>query len=271
MNQPVIDIERVVREVLAELRGDCPNVRRNEHGTVTVGASDGRAAAEAPLARGPALTPGPRQSKNARVGAYPERTAADGDLVLDRRVVTTDDIAGRLDSVRRVVVRRNAVVTPAVRDELLRRGIALGCVDWCGGRQVVSARLVLMTSGAAFDAAGLAAGLEREGLKVERAASDCVIAAVDQLANEIARPDTLGALLTPHTAAALCLANRRPGIRAVMGRDAPSVAVAAAAVGANLLAVDPEMGTFFQLKQVVTEFCRCGVRPCPGVFHSRLT
>ena len=114
------------------------------------------------------------------------------------------------------------------------------------------------------------AGLAREGLTVESSASDCIIAATDQLASETAQPNTLGVLLTRHTAAGLCLANRLPGVRAVAGADAPAVATAAAAVGANVLVADPDAGTFFQLKQIVTEFCRCGVRPCPEVFRARL-
>ena len=46
------------------------------------------------------------------------------DLVVTSRVVTMMELAGRLVAARRVVVSREAVVTPAVRDELLRRGIA---------------------------------------------------------------------------------------------------------------------------------------------------
>ena len=46
-------------------------------------------------------------------------------------------------------------------------------------------------------------------------------------------------------------------------RRCPPVAAAAAAVGANLLVADPQAGSFFQLKQIVTEFARGGVRPCP--------
>ncbi len=52
--------------------------------------------------------------------------------------------------------------------------------------------------------------------------------------------------------------------------DAPGVAAAAAAVGANLLVADPQAGSFFQLKQMITEFGRGGVRPCPAVFRERL-
>jgi len=81
----------------------------------------------------------------------------------------------------------------------------------------------------------------------------------------------LGVLLTRHAAAGLCLANRLRGVRAVTGVEAPAVAVATAAIGANLLVMNPLVGSFFQLKQMVTEFCRGGARPCPEVFRARLT
>jgi hypothetical protein len=180
------------------------------------------------------------------------------------------EVAGRLDAVRRLVVSRGAIVTPAVRDELIRRGIALTCGDTSNGPPATTLRVVVLTVGTDFDPAALAAGLAREGLSVEHAAMDCLIAASDQLAAETARPDTLGVLLTPHTAAGLCLANRLRGVRAVTGGDAPAVAAAAAAVGANCLVVDPQAGTFFQLKQMAAEFCRGRVRPCPAVFRARL-
>lgn len=105
---------------------------------------------------------------------------------------------------------------------------------------------------------------------MECAAADCLIAATDQVAAEVSKPETLGVLLSPHAAAGLCLANRLSGVRAITACDAPGVAAAAAAVGANLLAADPQAGSFFQLKQMITEFGRGGVRPCPAVFRERL-
>jgi hypothetical protein len=71
-------------------------------------------------------------------------------------------------------------------------------------------------------------------------------------------------------AAGLCLANRLRGVRAVTGVEASAVAAATAAVGANLLVVDPLAGSFFPLKQMVTEFCRGGGCPCPDAFRARL-
>lgn len=251
MSKPSIDIDLVVREVLAEL-GAAPagDTKKREGGREK--REEGREKRE-------------KQGLGTLVPS-----AADGELVLTSRVVSTGELSGRLDSVRRVVVSRRAVVTPAVRDELFRRGIALEYVDPSDGRKE-AIRLAMITSGTDFDPAPLAAALDREGFSVERSDSDCLIAAVDELAKETSRSDTLGVLLTPHTAAGLCLANRLPGVRAIGGSCAPEVAAAAAAVGANLLVADPRAGSFFQLKQIVAEFARGGMRSCPEVFRGRLT
>jgi hypothetical protein len=99
---------------------------------------------------------------------------------------------------------------------------------------------------------------------------DCLLAAVDWLAAQIASPEVLGVLLTRFTAPAICLANRLPGIRAIRGSDVSGVAIDGAAVGANLLVADPDERGFFRLKQVVCEFCRGGVQSCPAVFAERL-
>jgi hypothetical protein len=180
------------------------------------------------------------------------------------------ELLGRLAGARRVVVSREAIVTPAVRDELIRRGISLAYSDGTNGQQKQSIRLSVITTGTDFDPAALAAGVARDGLAVEHTANDCIIAATDQLAAEVAQGGALGVLLTRHTAIGLCLANRLRGVRAIHGTDPPSVAAAAAAVGANVLVADPLAGTFFQLRQMVAEFCRRGVRVCPASFLARL-
>ena len=192
------------------------------------------------------------------------------DLVISARVVTMDEVLGRLDSVRRVVVSREAIVTPAVRDELLRRGIALTFADSSNCRPT-AVRLRAYDVGNRFRSGGARGRRWPARASVsECAAADCLIAATDQLAAEVSKPETLGVLLSPHAAAGLCLANRLSGVRAITACDAPGVAAAAAAVGANLLAADPQAGSFFQLKQMITEFGRGGVRPCPAVFRERL-
>jgi hypothetical protein len=241
------DIERIVREVLAEL-----------------GLAPGTDAS--PRSGGTASTPPPFVVP-ASAGAP---AAADGDLVVGSRVVTLADVAGRLATVRRVLVRPEAVVTPAVRDELRRRNVALAVAPKNGKPQAAGLRLVLVAARTKYDPAALATALGQGGVEVDQRSLDCLIASTDQLAAEVVKPDTLGALVTRHTAAGLCLANRHPGVRAVLGTDGPSSAAAVAAVGANVLVVNPRASTAFQLKQILGEFCRGGVRPCPEVLKKRL-
>ena len=229
MNETPLEIERIVREVLASMQ------------------------------------PAPAATAEKRPA-----TAVAGELAIDAAVVTMNEIIGRLDGVRRVTVSRGSLVTPAVRDELLRRNIALerATPDAACGRTAV--RLAMVVSGTDFDPASLAAALGREGLCVEATASDCLIAATDRLAAELAQPGTLGVLLTKHAAAAICLANRLAGVRAIGVCDARQMAATAASVGANVLAADPRSVGFFPLKQTIAEFARGGVRPCPEVFRERL-
>ncbi len=126
MNPSTPDIELIVREVLAQLR----------------------AAPEVPVAKpqavvGPGtLRAGLGTSVPSKVGSGQSAVgseAVSGDqpftLNVAARVVTMNDVAGRLNSVRRVVVSREAIVTPAVRDELLRRGIALESAKSPDGRR----------------------------------------------------------------------------------------------------------------------------------------
>lgn len=247
MTASAIDIERIVREVLAQL-----------------------AAAPQACAAKPQAVEAKPQTPDAKPQVAEVKAAEQPfTLNISTRVVTMNDVAGQLDSIRRVVVSREAIVTPAVRDELLRRGITLE-----SGKSAETApatlRLSLMTSGIDFDPAALLAALTREGFQATPSTSDCLIAASEQLAGEIRQGDTLGVLITRHAAAAICLANRLSGVRAICGIEAPAVAAASVAIGANLLVADPRAGTFFQLKQAITEFARGGIRPCPAALRERL-
>jgi hypothetical protein len=50
-------------------------------------------------------------------------TSADGELVVTDRVISLRAIDGRLVGVKRLVVPRQAVITPAAKDELKQRQI----------------------------------------------------------------------------------------------------------------------------------------------------
>lgn len=237
-----IDIERVVREVLAEMGyGDAPP------------AHDAPKAAPSASAEQPAPA------------------AEGGQLCVSSRMVTMAELADRLGGVRRVVVAADAMVTPLVRDELQRRSVALVYEQpRPAPRAPEAARLVLVVHGRSFDPAGLVRSLQADGIAADPRRTDCVMAACDLLAAELAGGKAVGAVLTRHAAAALCLANRLAGLRAVLGTGAAETAEAAESVGANVLVVSPRSVSPYQLRRVLGDFCRAGVRRCPEVFGQRL-
>jgi len=251
MAEPSKDIERVVREVLAEL------------GVVSKPGSAPAAAASASTTVGPSVArPGPR-----RVGAA---STADGQLVLCGRTITLADLPDRLDGVRRVVVATGAVITPSVQDELTRRGIGMVRAD-PQSTNPERPPVVIASMDSPLDADLLVKALQTEGYAVESRHNDCLIRATDELAKEVAGGRSLGVLLTRHAAAAVCLANRQPGVRAIRGTSPEAVSADSAALGANLLIVDTSAAGFFAVRQMVGRFLRGGVRECPEVFGKRLS
>jgi len=211
--------------------------------------------------------PSPLPAPEAKTAA-PVAASEDG-LMLNRRVVTLADLPERVEGVRRLVVPCGAVVTPAVRDLLQEHRIALvfGQSSQATGRTV---RAVLAVAASRYDSEPLENALRREGYDVEPRRHDCLIRAIDQVADEVQSGATMAILMTDHPAPAICLANRREGVRAVLGARADRVAAETESVGANVLVVDPTAAGFLVIKQMALQFLRVGPRPCPEVFQKRL-
>jgi hypothetical protein len=241
MTQTPLDIERVVREVLAELQSATGSASANH-----------------------------LVSQFEFIQEVNHTKADNGDLVLSSRLVTLEEIDGRLAGIRQVVVTPQAVVTPAVRDALRQRNITLLRASTTVKTATTSLRLFVVAAGAKTDPKLLAGAFTDGGVTVECYSTKCLLDATDRLAAELAKAETLGLLLSPHTAAAMCLANRLSGVRAVLGNNTGSLAADLGAVGANLLVVDPQKVGMFKLTQMAGEFCRGGIRTCPEVFRRRL-
>ena len=234
------DIQRIVREVMAQLGT----------GSKTVAAPAPAAPADASLAASPA--------------------AHDGKVFVDSRVITLELITGRLHGAKQLTVPPGALVTPAVRDELRRKGVALVRGNAAATVREGLPRVLLVVGPSGHDPAAVLRMLAQEGIGAETETSQCVIASTDKLAAAVAAGQALGLLWTRHTAAGLCLANRHPGVRAVLAAGVSATAAAVSAVGANVLVVDPAVGTAYEKRHILRDFCLGGIRHCPDALKERL-
>ena len=252
MTQIPLDIDRVVREVLAELKRAPASIIAAAASSSSNGIS-AKVTSSEPVAKAPASIP-----------------SGNGELVLSTRLVTMAEIEDRLAGIRRVVVNPQAVVTPAVRDALRQRNITLSRAALMKDTPAKSLRLVIV---AARPRSIQPTGRHITKRRHRKFNANRPIAywtpRIDW-PSELAKGDSLGLLLTPHTAAAMCLANRLSGVRAVLGSNASNVERDANAVGANLLVIDPKNISLFKLCRMASEFYRGGIRSCPEALKKRL-
>ncbi len=236
------DIERIVREVMTQL------AIGSNRGLASTAASV--AAPEKPTSAAPSVN--------------------HGDVFVDCRVVTLESVAGRLKGAKQLLVAAGSLVTPSVCDELRRKGITL--VRGSENKQLRQPRpnVLLVVGRTGHDPVASVQTLTQAGFEVHIEKLDCLIASTDILAATVAKRQSLGLLWTRHTAAGLCLANRHAGVRAVLATNVAGTTAAVAAVGANILVVDPTIGTPYEKKQILRNFCLGGIRECPEALKEKL-
>ena len=191
-------------------------------------------------------------------------------LVLGDAVVTLASLEARLDGVRQVTVRPTAIVTPAVRDALRERGIVLSRDgDAVGSDEPAASGIVLGVAACAPEPVSPRRLQEVLGVDVELLARVGFVDVVREISDQVALGGRMGILFTTETAAAVCLANRRRGVRAVTARDPAEAARSSASVGANLLVLRPEgCSTWTQLR-MAQEFLNYKAN-CPAEYADAL-
>ncbi len=209
------------------------------------------------------------------------RDANSDELRIAGSVVTLADLNGRLGGVRRLVVRPKAVVTPSARDELRERRIdlvfeAVPTAKKQNGDAVSAVSsatpkdLTIIAARTRTSPQEIASAIKSTDLRIDCRSTDCLIETSDRTAESASKVNAVVVIVTAHTAAALCLANRKQGVRAVLVSDADEFLRDADAVGANVIVVSPKKFPFYQLKRIVERFASCDARKCPPVFRDRL-
>jgi hypothetical protein len=201
--------------------------------------------------------------------AVNRQTQAPGQLWLSQRVVTMAQLDGRLDGVRQVVVPVRAVVTPAVRDTLRKKRIAIVSESKHTGTATGRDKYTIGVADPANEFGAAVAAVSTELGDVASLETDCVIKAVRGVTEEVASGRSAGVLLTRQPSVALCLANRQAGVRAAWAVSAAAVAEAAECLGANLLIVNPASHGVYELRVMAREFAK-GSHECPRQYSKAL-
>jgi len=193
---------------------------------------------------------------------------SDGELVVTSRVISLKELEDKLKGISRLVVPRGAVITPAARDHLKQKHIAVASA--VGNKPKPNGQLIVATAETNFAAATLAKSIEQAGWNVEQLGNVDIIAAVDQLAARLRSGETRGVLLTSNLSAALCLANRSREMRAALATNVATVTTAVQAIDANLLVIEPTGRGWFELRQMVFAFLKSGPGACLSQLWARL-
>ncbi|MBX7073393.1 MAG: hypothetical protein K1X71_09625 [Pirellulales bacterium] len=198
-------------------------------------------------------------------------TTDERSLLLTERVVTTRLLEGRLAGVATVSVAARAVVTPAARDLLRERKIALrrGDAAEAATKAAPAARLVIGVAETHFDPAALVARVKPRLATVEQLPRVGLAGVVSELADRVRLGGDRGVLFTGEPQVALVLANRHPGVRAVAVGCADSMRRARAAIGPNVLVIQPRGKSSYQMESAVIEFSS-GACECPPQYREAL-
>ena len=209
------------------------------------------------------------ETKMAKPPAKKRQEPKPGQLQLNHRVVTTAQIDGRLDGIRQVVVPVRAVVTPAVRDTLRKKRIALVSQPQPDHSDAESSRYTLGVVDPTGEFVSAIATVRAELGDVRQLDHDGLIQAVGGVVEQIETDRGAGLVLTRQPSVALCLANRRPGVRAAWAISVAAVRDAEQMIGANLLIVNPASHGIYELKGMIREFAS-GSHVCPESYRRLL-
>jgi hypothetical protein len=229
MSQPHHEIDRLVREAIGELRGT-------------------------------------KIEKPWVAGVVASTPPVANSLTLTDKVISLAGLNGQLKTIERLFVRPDAIVTPALRDELRARGIAIERTAIHGKTKVIQPTegLALAAVDTDFAPAEMLRTLNQTGLTAQTIEPMNLIETIHRLATLLASPTNRAVLFTSRPAAAICLANRRSEVRAALAYSAAAVDEAIKQIGANLLVVRPAEHSRHQLRRLVIAYARSPRGECPA-------
>lgn len=192
-------------------------------------------------------------------------------LYLSSQVVGLTDLKNRLGQVQTIYLRPDAIVTPAARDLLREKKIAIVFKDPDRSQIDLRPPLLIGWAETSFVPLDLLYALARDGAPTQSIDQHDIVTVVEHLVPPLQRNANRGLLLTGEPLPSCCLANRHQGVRAAVVRGFLDVDQAVKTLGANLLIVDPADKSLSQLVRLVRAFRDTIPHNCPAQYRNQLT
>jgi len=173
-------------------------------------------------------------------------------------VVTTEQIA-QCPVGTSIRVKANAVVTPAAIDMIRDRKMTLRRSSDEKQDPPRPRLLWMVNTVSTFDLRPLCEALRRQGVAPQTGQTTSLIEAIQMAVDHIRAGGSRAVVLTGQTAAAVCMANRADGVRALHAGNAEEVERAREEIAPNLLVLNPAGSNRTNLTRVVR--CFFGSQP----------
>ena len=174
---------------------------------------------------------------------------------IEDTIITGDLLASRVNDNKTVNIGQHAVLTPSARDLMRQRGITIQRQSTTATQTANGSRWVaIVTKCTPALKTAIDDAIQSPGAIVSRELVGTNDEAVQTAVGLICRADADGAIIfSEHPQLAACLANRNRRIRAAIANDAGTVKAVTAAMGANLLCINPVEQPFFGLRNILRQ------------------
>ena len=202
------------------------------------------------------------QSQSA-VGEPMGNTPKPNEVFLNERVITAELLERSVNGHRRIQIAPKAVLTPSAREFLRKSDVEWSRLDG----QVAGSRSAGQWKAIVVDATPVVTGavedMLRSGWRRELVGS--VHEAVEQAVSAICRGESLGAAVFSEQADAIvCRANRNPKVRGAVVTDVKHLDAARRDLGANLIGIQPQGKSYFELRNIARVFSEHTPQPPTG-------
>ncbi len=209
--------------------------------------------------------------------AKPEQPVACATSLVGR-VISLADLKQLPANARGIQVSSDALITPAAKDELRDRGVQIVRGQPNSTTKTIERSATSLVIGTVEATTGkfatvidqAVAGLRKQKQQIEQLPRLPLSEQIDALVDPVVRGGRRGVLVASEVSAALCLANRHGGVRAVLGTTKQNVRRDVERLAANLLVVDPTARSTFEVMQLIGEFAKAEAGPVPESLRNRL-